>query len=107
MVHISELSWRKNIKPRDIVKRGSKVKVKVLSIDPEQERISLSMKQTKPDPWEVIGEEVKPGDKIVGRITNTVDFGAFVEVRPGVEGLIHISDISWGHICLLYTSRCV
>ncbi|MGB4300855.1 MAG: 30S ribosomal protein S1 [Acetomicrobium sp.] len=98
LVHISELSWRKNIKPRDIVKRGSKVKVKVLSIDPEQERISLSMKQTEPDPWEVIGEEVKPGDKIVGRITNTVDFGAFVEVRPGVEGLIHISDISWGHI---------
>ena len=98
LVHISELSWRKNIKPRDIVKRGSKVKVKVLSIDPEQERISLSMKQTEPDPWEEIGEEVKPGDKIVGRITNTVDFGAFVEVRPGVEGLIHISYISWGHI---------
>ena len=63
LVHISELSWRKNIKPRDIVKRGSKVKVKVLSIDPEQERISLSMKQTEPDPWEVIGEEVKPETK--------------------------------------------
>jgi small subunit ribosomal protein S1 len=98
LVHISELSWSKNVKPRDVVKKGSKVKVKVLHIDPEQEKISLSIKQTEPDPWEVIGESVKPGDKIHGRITNTVDFGAFVEIKPGVEGLIHISDISWGHI---------
>ena len=98
LVHISELSWSKNVKPRDVVKKGSKVKVKVLHIDPEQEKISLSIKQTEPDPWEVIGESVTPGDKIHGRITNTVDFGAFVEIKPGVEGLIHISDISWGHI---------
>ncbi len=98
LVHISELSWSKNVKPRDVVKKGNKVKVKVLHIDPEQEKISLSIKQTEPDPWEVIGEGLKPGDKIHGRITNTVDFGAFVEIKPGVEGLIHISDISWGHI---------
>ncbi len=98
LVHISELSWSKNVKPRDIVKKGSKVKVKVLSVDTEQEKVSLSIKQTEPDPWEVVGQEVKPGDRIVGRVTNTVDFGAFVEIKPGVEGLIHISDISWGHI---------
>ncbi|HOJ81587.1 MAG TPA: S1 RNA-binding domain-containing protein [Acetomicrobium flavidum] len=98
LVHISELSWSKNVKPRDIVKKGSKVKVKVLSVDPEQEKISLSIKQTEPDPWEVVGQEVKPGDRLSGRVTNTVDFGAFVEIKPGVEGLIHISDISWGHI---------
>lgn len=98
LVHNSELSWQRNAKPREIVSRGDKVAVKVIGIDRERDRISLSMKQLQPDPWENILEKCNEGDVVSGRVTNLTDFGAFVEVEPGVEGLVHIGDISWQRI---------
>lgn len=98
LVHNSELSWQRNAKPREIVSRGDKVSVKVIGIDRERDRISLSIKQLQPDPWETIREKWGEGDVVSGRVTNLTDFGAFVEVEPGVEGLVHIGDISWQRI---------
>ncbi|PIE54957.1 MAG: 30S ribosomal protein S1 [Dethiosulfovibrio peptidovorans] len=98
LVHISELSWQRNAKPKDIVKKGDAVTVKVIGIDQEHNRISLSMKQTKDDPWETITERWKDGDTATGVVTNVTDFGAFVEVEPGIEGLVHIGDLSWARI---------
>lgn len=98
LVHNSELSWQRNAKPREIVSRGDKVAVKVVGIDRERDRISLSMKQLQPDPWENILKKWNEGDVVSGRVTNLTDFGAFVEVEPGVEGLVHIGDISWQRI---------
>ncbi|MBO8153544.1 S1 RNA-binding domain-containing protein [Thermovirga sp.] len=98
LVHISELSWQKNAKPKDVVSKGDKVSVKVIGIDKEKNKISLSLKQLQPDPWESAKEKFSVGDVIKGTITNVMDFGAFVEVAPGVEGLIHISDLSWHKI---------
>ncbi len=98
LVHISELSWQRNAKPKDIVKKGDTVKVKVIGIDHDHNRISLSMRQTEDDPWETIVSRWKPGDKATGIVTNVTDFGAFVEVEAGIEGLIHIGDLSWSRI---------
>ncbi len=98
LVHNSELSWQRNAKPREIVSRGDKVTVKVIGIDKERDRISLSIKQLQPDPWENVLEKWNDGDVVSGRVTNLTDFGAFVEVEPGVEGLVHIGDISWQRI---------
>jgi len=98
LIHISELSWKRNTKPRDVLKKGDNVKVKVIGIDKENNRISLSLKQTQPDPWTLVDEEIHAGDKLNGTVTNVTDFGAFVEVMDGVEGLVHIGDISWTRI---------
>ncbi|SMG08424.1 30S ribosomal protein S1 [Dethiosulfovibrio salsuginis] len=98
LVHISELSWHRNAKPKDIVKKGDTVKVKVIGIDHDHNRISLSMRQTETDPWDTVEERWKPGEKTVGTVTNVTDFGAFVEVEPGIEGLVHIGDLSWARI---------
>ncbi|WP_420827976.1 S1 RNA-binding domain-containing protein [Dethiosulfovibrio faecalis] len=98
LVHISELSWQRNAKPKDIAKKGDTVKVKVIGIDQEHNRISLSVKQTQSDPWETITERWKDGDTATGTVTNVTDFGAFVEVEAGIEGLIHIGDLSWTRI---------
>lgn len=98
LVHISELSWQRNVKPKEIVNRGDHVKVKVIGIDRENNRISLSIKQTLPDPWESVEERWHAQDKVTGTVTNLTDFGAFVEIEPGVEGLVHIGDLSWSRI---------
>lgn len=98
LVHISELSWQRNAKPKDIAKKGDAVKVKVIGIDKEHNRISLSIKQTQFDPWDTITERWFAGQNASGVVTNVTDFGAFVEVEPGVEGLIHIGDLSWTRI---------
>lgn len=94
LVHISELSWHHVDKPSDVVNEGDTVKVKVLKVDPENERISLSIKETQPGPWELAGEQFQVGEIITGTVRRLVDFGAFVEVAPGVEGLVHVSQIA-------------
>lgn len=98
LVHISQLAHHHVEKPSDIVSEGDTVKVKVLGVDPDNERISLSIKDTLPGPWELLEGQVKPGDVIQGTVRRLVSFGAFIEVAPGVEGLVHISQIANRHI---------
>lgn len=98
LVHISQLSFNHVNHPSEVVNVGDKVTVKVLSVDPERDRISLSIKDTLPGPWEGISEKLKVGSVIEGTVKRLVSFGAFVEVLPGVEGLVHISQISQKHI---------
>lgn len=98
LVHVSEISFERVGKPSDVLKVGQDVKVKVLAVDPEKDRISLSIKQTFPQPWDNITEKVAEGDVLEGTVKRLTSFGAFVEVFPGVEGLVHISQISHKHI---------
>lgn len=98
LVHISQLSHSHIDKPSDVVEEGQTVSVKVLGVDRDNERISLSIKETQPGPWANITEKVKVGDVVEGHVKRLVSFGAFVEILPGVEGLVHISQISNKHI---------
>lgn len=98
LVHISQLAHHHVEKPSDVVTEGEKVQVKVLSVDKENERISLSVKETLPGPWTNIAEKAPRGTVLEGTVKRLVSFGAFVEVFPGVEGLVHISQISHKHI---------
>ncbi|MBA2173858.1 30S ribosomal protein S1 [Halobacillus locisalis] len=98
LVHISQLSHQHVEKASDVVEEGQTVKVKVLSVDRDNERISLSLKATQPGPWHDIQNKVKTGEVLEGTVRRLVSFGAFVEVLPGVEGLVHISQISNRHI---------
>ncbi len=98
LVHVSEISYERVGKPSDVLKVGEDVKVKVLAVDPEKDRISLSIKQTLPQPWDNIEEKVAEGDVLDGKVKRLTSFGVFVEVFPGVEGLVHISQISHKHI---------
>ncbi|MEG1502204.1 MAG: S1 RNA-binding domain-containing protein [Synergistaceae bacterium] len=98
LVHISELSWQRNAKAKDIIAKGDHIQVKVIAIDKDKNKVSLSLKQTQEDPWNSVSERWEPGKKTEGVVTNLTDFGAFVEIEPGVEGLIHIGDLSWTRI---------
>lgn len=98
LVHVSEISHSHVAKPSDALKVGDKVQVKVLSVDPEKERISLSIKDTLPGPWSDIEDKAAVGTVLDGTVKRLTSFGAFVEVFPGVEGLVHISQISHKHI---------
>lgn len=98
LVHISQLSYDHVDHPSEVVKEGDKVKVKVLSVDRDNERISLSIKETLPGPWHNVSEKLAPGSVVEGTVKRLVSFGAFVEVLPHVEGLVHISQISNRHI---------
>jgi small subunit ribosomal protein S1 len=99
MVHISELSWSRVEKPEETVRPGDRVQVKVLSIDTQEgsprEKISLSVKQVTGDPWADVLDKFQPGDIVKGKVTRCVPFGAFVEIAPGIEGLVHISEMSF------------
>ncbi|HEX8290537.1 MAG TPA: 30S ribosomal protein S1, partial [Pyrinomonadaceae bacterium] len=96
LVHVSEMTWSKRMKhPSKLVNVGDPVEVEVLGVDPKNRRISLGMKQTQPNPWETLPERFHIGDRVRGRVRNLTDFGAFVEVEDGVDGLVHVSDISW------------
>ncbi|HKS82582.1 MAG TPA: 30S ribosomal protein S1 [Candidatus Acidoferrales bacterium] len=96
LVHVSEMSWSKRLKhPSKIMKIGDEVEVVVLEVKTDQRRISLGLRQTLPDPWEAAAEKYPVGTVVTGRVRNLADFGAFVEIEEGMEGLIHISDISW------------
>lgn len=98
LVHISQLSYQHIDKPSDVVQEGQKVKVKVLNVDRDNERISLSIKETQPGPWSDIAEKAPKGSTLTGTVKRLVSYGAFVEVFPGVEGLVHISQIAHKHI---------
>ncbi|MBM7623841.1 bifunctional 4-hydroxy-3-methylbut-2-enyl diphosphate reductase/30S ribosomal protein S1 [Sporohalobacter salinus] len=98
LLHISEMSWGRIDHPSDVLEEGEETKVKVLGVNPQEERISLGLKQILPDPWEEFLDNYNEGDIISGKITKTVDFGAFMEIQPGVEGLIHISQLSHRHV---------
>jgi small subunit ribosomal protein S1 len=96
LVHVSEMSWTRRVRhPSKLVNVGDEVGVIVLDVNRAGKRISLGMKQVEPDPWTTIEERFKPGQRVAGRVRNLTDFGAFVELEPGVDGLLHISDMSW------------
>ncbi len=98
LIHISELSWCHVEKPSEVLSVGDEVEVEILDVDKERERISLSLKACQEDPWEKLSREVRIGETVRGRVTKLVPFGAFVELRPGIEGLIHISELSNRHV---------
>jgi small subunit ribosomal protein S1 len=95
LLHISDISWSRIEKPEDVLTVGQEIQVKVLKIDPETRRISLGMKQLEAEPWDAAAEKYKAGERVTGRVTRLMDFGAFVELEPGIEGLIHVSEMSW------------
>ena len=95
LLHITDMSWGRVQHPSELVKIGDKVRVKVLNFDPEKERISLGLKQLEAYPWEGVDTKYKVGDRIKGRVVSITDYGAFVELEKGVEGLIHVSEMSW------------
>ncbi|MCF8009458.1 MAG: 30S ribosomal protein S1, partial [Halanaerobiales bacterium] len=98
LLHISEMSWGRIGHPKEILTEGEEIEVKVLGVNKEEERISLGLKQLLPDPWEEFAKKHYEGEKINGKITKLVDFGAFMEVAEGIEGLIHISQLSQKHV---------
>ena len=95
LLHITDMSWGRVAHPSELVKIGDRVRVKVLNFDPEKERISLGLKQLEAYPWEGVEDKYKIGDRIKGRVVSITDYGAFVELERGVEGLVHVSEMSW------------
>ena len=96
LVHVSEMSWTRRVRhPSKLVNVADEVDVLVLEVNRGAKRISLGMKQVEPDPWATIEERYRPGTRVQGRVRNLTDFGAFIELEPGVDGLLHISDMSW------------
>ncbi len=95
LLHITDMSWGRVAHPSELAKIGDKVRVKVLNFDPEKERISLGLKQLEAYPWEGVDEKYKVGDRIKGKVVSITDYGAFIELEKGVEGLIHVSEMSW------------
>lgn len=96
LVHVSEMSWSKRVKhPSKLVNPDDTVDVEVLSIDPRARRISLGMKQVQSNPWQTLRDRYEVGSRVTGRVRNLTDFGAFIEVEDGVDGLVHVTDISW------------
>ncbi len=95
LLHISDMAWSRVEKAEDLLTVGQDIRVKVLKIDPESRRISLGLKQLEPEPWETVGDKYTAGERVRGTVTRLTDFGAFVELEPGIEGLIHVSEMSW------------
>jgi small subunit ribosomal protein S1 len=96
LLHVSDISWTRINKPSDVLSEGQEVEVRVLKIDSDKRRISLGMKQLQPHPWDSVADKYKVGERVRGVVTRLMEFGAFVEIEPGIEGLIHISEMSWG-----------
>ena len=95
LLHVSDISYRRIQGPSEILSVGEEITAKVLRFDPAQERVSLSLKQLQPDPWQDAQERYKEGDRVCGCVVSVTDYGIFVELEPGVEGLVHVSEISW------------
>lgn len=95
LLHVSDISWSRVNKPEDVLAVGQQVKVRILKLDEDKKKISLGLKQLAPEPWETVPERYQAGQRIKGTVVRLADFGAFVEIEPGVEGLIHISEMSW------------
>jgi len=98
LLHISDMSYSRIEKPQDIVKSGQQITIKVLAVEEEGKRIRLGLKQTAPDPWHSLDARLQVGDQVIGRIVRLENFGAFVELEPGVDGLLPVSEISWKRI---------
>ncbi|MBQ3893369.1 MAG: 30S ribosomal protein S1 [Mailhella sp.] len=95
LLHITDMSWKRIRHPREMVQLGQELELKVLSFDKETQKVSLGLKQLVPDPWQDINVRFPDGSRHTGKVTNIVDYGVFVELEPGVEGLVHISEMSW------------
>ncbi len=95
LLHVTDMSWKRVSHPSDILSVGDTVKVQIVKINPETMRISLGMKQLQEDPWKTVAEKYQIGARVKGRVTNITDYGAFVELEDGVEGLVHVSEMSW------------
>ncbi len=95
LLHVSDMSYGRVNHPSEVVTAGDEITVKVLKFDKEKERISLGLRQLVPDPWETIQERYPQGARVIGRVVSVTDYGAFIELEPGVEGLIHISEMTW------------
>ena len=95
LLHVGEISWRRVNKPSDVLSTGQQIEAVIIKIDSEKRRIAISMKQLQPHPWDAVAEKYKAGERVRGTVTRIADFGAFVELQPGIEGLIHISEMSW------------
>ncbi|CAN5776085.1 30S ribosomal protein S1 [soil metagenome] len=99
LIHVSEMSWTKRVRhPKEIVTEGDEVEAMILKIDTEQQRISLGLRQTQPDPWSSLPDRFPPGTEVTGPITGITDFGVFMEIEEGIEGLVHISELAHDHI---------
>jgi small subunit ribosomal protein S1 len=96
LLHVSDIAWSRVNKPEDVLSVGQEVQVRILKIDPETKKLSLGLKQLQAEPWETAPERYQAGQRVSGIVTRVAEFGAFVELEPGVEGLIHVSEMSWG-----------
>ena len=94
-MHIADISWSRITHPSEVLSLGQKIKVKVIKFDSEKRQVSLGIKQLEHDPWADISRSLDSGNKLKGKITNITDYGVFVELQKGIEGLVHISEISW------------
>ena len=95
LLHVSDIAWSRVANPADVLSVGQQIEAKVLKIDSGKRRISVGMKQLQPHPWDAVAEKYKVGERVRGAVTRVVEFGAFVELEPGIEGLIHVSEMSW------------
>jgi small subunit ribosomal protein S1 len=95
LLHVADISWGRVNKPADVLTVGQQIEAKVLKVDAPKRRIAIGMKQLLPHPWDLVGEKYKTGDRVTGAVTRVTDFGAFVELEKGIEGLIHLSEMSW------------
>jgi small subunit ribosomal protein S1 len=95
LLHVGDMAWQRVAKPSEVVSSGENIEVKILKVNAQTRRIALGLKQLQPDPWTAAGERFHVGDRLPGKVTRVTDFGAFVELMPGVEGLIHVSELSW------------
>ena len=95
LLHVADISWGRVNKPSDVLKVGDKVEARILKVDPAKKRISLGLKQLQPHPWDLVADKYKVGERVKGTVTRVTDFGAFVELEKGIEGLVHLSEMSW------------
>jgi small subunit ribosomal protein S1 len=95
LLHVADMSWHRVGKPADVVNIGDELEVKILKLNPNTRKVSLGLKQMQPDPWTVAAQQFLPGQKVIGSVARLTDFGAFVELSPGVDGLVHLSQMSW------------
>src|SRR5579862_6574896 len=95
LLHVTDMAYARNVKPSDVVKPGDQIEVKILKINAETRKIALGLKQLTPDPWSLVADKYPQGSRVQGKVSRVTDFGAFVELQPGIEGLIHVTEMSW------------
>jgi small subunit ribosomal protein S1 len=95
LLHVTDMAYARNVKPSDVVKQGDVIEVKILKINADTRKIALGLKQLTPDPWSLVADKYAQGSRVQGKVSRVTDFGAFVELQPGIEGLIHVTEMSW------------